>query len=798
MQHDVGCVRRGGGGGAPGRRHVGAPQSRTGESAAARPLHRYQQQAIMGGGEVMVRGPPEPLEIPDTALRVIGATLIDVSTKEFFESLEGSVEIWEVGCLKQHMHVYIVFDTPQSALSLVNKQFSLGTQEFFLVQPKAEWEYHKGTGKLPHAREELDNPLCRRIFGLHKNTKKEDIEKHFEAMQWIAPVNHHFYICFMSQSDVIKASETLWNNGHLIWTVVPSAEYKLTSNTCTIYSNEHYRFHEPTQKRNHLSLAPVFSSYPNFYIFEKEANEFESWCIKHNPINLSLSNTEYALRKDQFLNLEVMSSKLVNKRERSRAALAILKKIKPLWQGIDECFTNTTTNQEVKAKEKELEIWVDVQVKDTDVVNSVANLKEANASLAVAKASASKQIILGEVYKMIAQLRLREANEAAMGLRFGGRDSIPVQEMAALDQTIERISNTAAAKIESHIVKKISSLESGIKLLQSQLHNANTIVRGFYVHIMKWIEAQATILSSYSCSFSSLGDVQTGMAEFNSLVVGLRAEMIVQLSSLFVGNSKIQHELLGDGTIQGTSASVFSSIRTFCSALVTKRLELQHQITVSRKDVDTVQAVQHKDFLTDIEQINLLLESMTSAIQSLANRTKNVGNLASSIMDIAAAVDAHHGKYLRVLELYENMKKASVPEECTRKHGELCERWGLCHKELEKYQLLQSHHQPHQRAQKSVGIPSPTTTTNTHPEPPVATATSTTTETESRKTHKHHHRKPVEVAPTSTSTTANTHRHSESHSHSHSHHPTTAKTTQAAAHNTHMDTNTNKQVHGSG
>ncbi|KAH3763616.1 hypothetical protein Pelo_4527 [Pelomyxa schiedti] len=125
---------------------------------------------------------PQSRWIPWTASR-LGSLWLS-SRRRYFCVIRG---------ILRDLGIYVIFDADCSAACVENKEFHRGG--------KAYWP--------PFSPPELESPLCRRIFRLHKSTLVQAVTNHFLAQgitpDRTQPYNNHFYICFMDESDAKRA-----------------------------------------------------------------------------------------------------------------------------------------------------------------------------------------------------------------------------------------------------------------------------------------------------------------------------------------------------------------------------------------------------------------------------------------------------------------------------------------------------------------------------------------------------------------------------------------------------------------
>ncbi|KAH3731701.1 hypothetical protein Pelo_17470 [Pelomyxa schiedti] len=175
------------------------------------------------------------------------------------------------------------------------------------------------------------------------------------------------------------------------------------------------------------------------------------------------------------------------------------------------------------------------------------------------------------------------------------------------------------------------------------------------------------------------------MEEFHHLEVRLSSSLVHELSSVFVSCCKIQHGLVGVKVMPGTSTSSYYIISTLCKTLVKRRVALDNELIGWSKTGVYLQD-KHKDFLTDVAQINVVLRSIMAAFPTLERKIQNLENLEQSGQDLTTVAGAQRRQILKVSELYGNLQKDGlVPEQCVQHYGELCKSWELCQTYLEKY-----------------------------------------------------------------------------------------------------------------
>ncbi|KAH3763612.1 hypothetical protein Pelo_4523 [Pelomyxa schiedti] len=171
--------------------------------------------------------PPEAMELPATYRRVLGVEL-HVANRIVLHQLEGAKTLAVV-----QGRIYVDLEEPSKYLdgALVHC-LQIGAQEVFLAQPRPEWTFSKKK-RAPETPQYLEDPLCRRVVGFHKNDERQALCEHFSnhritlERERVHKTNGHFYINFSNQQQMDSAKYTIHRTGRIIFTVKPESEFML-------------------------------------------------------------------------------------------------------------------------------------------------------------------------------------------------------------------------------------------------------------------------------------------------------------------------------------------------------------------------------------------------------------------------------------------------------------------------------------------------------------------------------------------------------------------------------------------
>ncbi|KAH3761651.1 hypothetical protein Pelo_6501 [Pelomyxa schiedti] len=173
--------------------------------------------------------PPEVVVLPATYRRVFGVG-VNEAPEVVMHQVEGAKTL-----IVMENRLYVDLDQKSKYLTTTEvHHVDLGKEiSIFLTPPRAEWNFDKKRGKPPTIPDELKDPLCRRVFGFHKNETHEAIADHFVKSnipierERVHNKNHHLYVRFPSQQQADSAKETIHSSGRTIFAVNPEAEFKL-------------------------------------------------------------------------------------------------------------------------------------------------------------------------------------------------------------------------------------------------------------------------------------------------------------------------------------------------------------------------------------------------------------------------------------------------------------------------------------------------------------------------------------------------------------------------------------------
>ncbi|KAH3731368.1 hypothetical protein Pelo_17801 [Pelomyxa schiedti] len=650
--------------------------SRNGESAAAT---RWRKRREHDDEELfVVDGPPEALEIPRTARRLLGVTLAELPPDDIFASFAGSREIWEVGRLGESMRIYVIFDAHCSAACVENKEFHRGGKAYWFVQLKAEWVYHSGSERPPFSPPELESPLCRRIFRLHKSTPVQAVTNHFLAQgitpDWTQPYNNHFYICFMDESDAKRAIKIPLPSGDYIFTSVPSAEFQIPNLTITKYQNERYLFQTPRKKACVCALPQVIegvqpSSKTQFQAFHEEASKLKSWCMQCQEIVIDGSTfiSEFSVRKTQFNNLKIQCDKLVEKRDRTRAALSIMAKLAPLWEEMVKKHTAAELvllHKELEQKDRETKSWLDQKRKElsNEAVKTYTSLK-----------SAEKAV---HEFRVLEVTLKREANVKVSNLK---RCTLHMQELedgtattpehhhpeAAMmdgngqegqEEEEERSSSGLLSQLRPEIEAVLSALNDEISRLSKSLQSAQDDLADKEAEVNLWVtqERDKMDTAAKGLAYTSVKQAQQALSNLERDAPSLKKMLEDKLKERRTLQLRVKDIELGDagsGVViaaadEGNAGALLdASIATLESALKDEISRLSKSLQSSQDEFVQCATIASK-WCLDTSKTFAIPTDATFAPLDFGDLNQQVHKFVQSCTEVMTAMN------LRVKEVY--------------------------------------------------------------------------------------------------------------------------------------------------